>query len=113
MQKNCLVLLLVSCFSFCLINADGQADYSDQTPAAQEQVRDDVRACAVSEEDPFGEPEIDDPTMIPVAPKEVIEVPQPTASQALLQKVGCTLIAGYLVCRKCAGRMWRKLKSVY
>lgn len=112
MQKNWLIFLLISCFSFCLINAEG-AEFSDQIAASQEQIGDDKCVSAASEEDLFGEPEIDDPTLIPVAPKEVIEVPQPTASQALLQKFGCTLIAGYLVCRKCAGRMWRKLKSVY
>ncbi len=113
MQKNCLVLLLLGCFSFMLVNAHGQADCSDRISVSQEQVQNDVHTSAMSEDDPFGEPEIDDPALIPVAPNKVIEVPQPTASQALLQKVGCTLIAGYLVCRKCAGRMWRKLKSVY
>ncbi len=113
MHKKCLVLLLFLPFSFVLINADVQVDCSSKSCAAQEQAQNDARMCVVTEEDLFGEPEMDDPTLIPAAPNKVIEVPQPTASQALLQKVGCTLIAGYLVCRKCAGRMWRKLKSVY
>jgi hypothetical protein len=71
---------------------------------------DNATIKALLEEDPFGEPSADD---LPTAPKEPIKISSPTASQALLQRVGCTVITGYLMCVDCLAHLWRKIKSLY
>ncbi|MDZ4124527.1 MAG: hypothetical protein U1E02_10175 [Hydrogenophaga sp.] len=110
-----LVALLFMSFSFGQINAEGCSCCCgyDSVCTTQERDAEDSNARVLLEDDPFGEPEVDDITKVPAAPKEVIEVPQASPSQALLQRLGCTVIAGYIMCRNCASSAWRKLKSLY
>ncbi len=74
---------------------------------------DAVTVKALLEDDPFGEQEVDDATIVPPAPKDAIEIHQPTVSQALLQRVGCTLITGYLMCIDYLNHLWEKVSSLY
>ncbi|PKN03450.1 hypothetical protein CVU75_02170 [Candidatus Dependentiae bacterium HGW-Dependentiae-1] len=112
MYQYFLVALLSMGLSFLSVNADCCCCH-DSLCAMQGQEAENESARVLLEDDPFGEPEVDDITKVPLAPKEVIEVPQASPSQALLQRLGCTVIAGYIMCRNCASSAWRKLKSLY
>ena len=107
--------LLIALFSLPGLQADCgccccHADHCD-TPQVQE--ADAATLKAMLEEDPFGEQEVDDATITPPAPKDAIKMQQPTVSQALLQRAGCVLISGYLMCVNCLNSLWNKVSSLY
>lgn len=104
------VLTFLLFFGFC-VGVENSDSCVEQKYAAQEERMRDAALTSAIDDDPFGEPDPDDATMLPPAPQEVIIMAKESSYQRLLKRFACAAMSVYLACCDRAAYVLRKLKS--